>query len=89
MFVDEDKSKDNKDAWPGGANEEDHLFCANFYDKGAVLMWSTSCLLTEKQKEGSNKKVCQSNANCPLAGIRTGYIVSKFDNVWVGPCTEV
>ena len=48
-----------------------------FHDEGAVFLWSISCLLTKRQKEGSNKKACQSYANRPLAGIRTGYIVSK------------
>ena len=64
-----------------------HLFCTNFHDEGAVFLWSTSCLLTKRQKEGSNKKACQSYANHPLTGIRTGYIVSKFDNVWMALCT--
>ena len=55
--------------------------------KEQCFLWSTSCLLTKRQKEDSNKKACKSYANRSLAGICTDYIVSKFDNVWVTPCT--
>ena len=58
-----------------------HLFCTNVHNEGAVFLWSTSCLLTKRQKEGSNKKACQSYANRPLAGIRTGYIVKNFEHI--------
>ena len=40
------------------------------------------CPVDRTSELEQNKKAFQSNANCPLARRRTGYIVKKLEHVW-------